>query len=508
MQAKKGMYYDTLLIYSNDARNNGVRKVILKANVQDMPYLQCSDEIDFGNLSRNGIKIIKFGLKNIGNELLEFTNFDLSDTDPQDDKLFDIVSYPEKDSLSTNESTSLEVIFYPPELGTYYDTLLISSNDLKSNGLYKVVLKANVILAPALRANLCDFGEKRVHLKIYDNPLNPHGNDMFPYKLEGNNDENGIIISNIGEIDLEINSAEAIVQNFKGSCPFLIDINSDGKEDGTIIEHLDFFKNNLLKANQENTLLAQVFYHPKEINKDTLIIRILGPVNGDEYYADLHFIGKGVMPHPYFDSHDFENEDNNIILDNKIPITNEIYLVNGTFGDEFVDDLTIYDIFTNDNSMISMSNHVIDNQVFSVDKEQFDFPITVKAKETFKFEAKIHPKKAGNFTADLGFKTDAENLTYYIIFNAEVQNESTVRYNDFNEDFKLSPNPVSNTINLRMPKGNKIIEIIDLQGNKMISLESKADTEVIDILGYENGIYFITIEIDNNIYQEKFVKIN
>jgi hypothetical protein len=85
--------------------------------------------------------------------------------------------------------------------------------------------------------------------------------------------------------------------------------------------------------------------------------------------------------------------------------------------------------------------------------------------------------------------------------------ESTGTYQVGNEGFKIYPNPTQGNINLNL--GDKIpddIRITDIEGKNVMILNNATDMQEIDISHLNNGIYWISIIAEGEVYTEKIVK--
>ena len=83
----------------------------------------------------------------------------------------------------------------------------------------------------------------------------------------------------------------------------------------------------------------------------------------------------------------------------------------------------------------------------------------------------------------------------------------------FSDNFSLNvyPNPTIGKFNINLPFKNSIksfISITDLLGRKIKRIESISNvrTYVIDLNGFENGIYIVSIENDGVLYTSKIIK--
>ncbi|MFC2113609.1 T9SS type A sorting domain-containing protein [Bacteroidota bacterium] len=84
-------------------------------------------------------------------------------------------------------------------------------------------------------------------------------------------------------------------------------------------------------------------------------------------------------------------------------------------------------------------------------------------------------------------------------------------FNRMNKVILVYPNPSSHEITIDV-SGNvsiKSIDVIDMQGRKVLNITSKMNsTNKIDVRGLQNGIYFLQIYTDSKTYNSKFIKVN
>ena len=74
-------------------------------------------------------------------------------------------------------------------------------------------------------------------------------------------------------------------------------------------------------------------------------------------------------------------------------------------------------------------------------------------------------------------------------------------------DFKISPNPTTGKINLEFAEDNiQQIRISDLTGKTIIEKSEIQQNQTIDLSGFESGVYFFYIKMDNEIFISKIVK--
>jgi beta-glucanase (GH16 family) len=69
----------------------------------------------------------------------------------------------------------------------------------------------------------------------------------------------------------------------------------------------------------------------------------------------------------------------------------------------------------------------------------------------------------------------------------------------------LFPNPVNSTITIRKIK-MKFISVKNILGQEIYSLNVNADDAVIDVSGFQRGIYFVEVYSDDGVMAGKFIK--
>jgi len=75
--------------------------------------------------------------------------------------------------------------------------------------------------------------------------------------------------------------------------------------------------------------------------------------------------------------------------------------------------------------------------------------------------------------------------------------------------FELFPNPVKNILNIKLQDSNKIgsIQIHNAYGQLVASLTLQLEiSNTLDVSGYSNGVYFVTIISGDNTETKSFVK--
>lgn len=95
----------------------------------------------------------------------------------------------------------------------------------------------------------------------------------------------------------------------------------------------------------------------------------------------------------------------------------------------------------------------------------------------------------------------------YILDNVEIFPTPQANVNKFkNAMFSLSPNPASNTLNLKASKTITKIDIFNVMGQKVSSKSINALNSIINISALNKGIYVMNVTIDDNIGTYRFIK--
>ncbi|MBT8395196.1 MAG: T9SS type A sorting domain-containing protein, partial [Flavobacteriaceae bacterium] len=77
-----------------------------------------------------------------------------------------------------------------------------------------------------------------------------------------------------------------------------------------------------------------------------------------------------------------------------------------------------------------------------------------------------------------------------------------------NNDIKIFPNPVSDTLNIDLPnnlRGSRAT-IYSISGQEMASFKQKETNLILDMSGYKSGIYFIRFQKDGEASTFKILK--
>ena len=71
---------------------------------------------------------------------------------------------------------------------------------------------------------------------------------------------------------------------------------------------------------------------------------------------------------------------------------------------------------------------------------------------------------------------------------------------------QVYPNPVSDVLYVKAKNTLSIIEVYNLLGQKLLSVEPNALTENIDMSGFDSGLYLVRVAIGNQIQTYKVLK--
>jgi len=103
-----------------------------------------------------------------------------------------------------------------------------------------------------------------------------------------------------------------------------------------------------------------------------------------------------------------------------------------------------------------------------------------------------------------------DNLTFSTLCNNDsllIGILTPVKSNNLNEKLVLFPNPAQNKISVETSQLNQTIEIFDSSGSLKYRTKSALLKTEIDLVGYNNGIYFIKISDGINIKSQKFIVV-
>ena len=74
------------------------------------------------------------------------------------------------------------------------------------------------------------------------------------------------------------------------------------------------------------------------------------------------------------------------------------------------------------------------------------------------------------------------------------------------ETVQVYPNPVTNALHVKAKNTLSTIEVYNLLGQKLLSVEPNALTEKIDMSGFDSGLYLVRVAIGNQIQTYKVLK--
>jgi len=134
---------------------------------------------------------------------------------------------------------------------------------------------------------------------------------------------------------------------------------------------------------------------------------------------------------------------------------------------------------------------------------------TITSREVFTDDTK------STSTSRIAYKWDSQNLMWIFSWkNVYYWNNTTNSISDINTDNNVSvyPNPCTEFVNIKINSSNsefKDVELFNAIGQK-ISIDNliefnSENTFKIDLTGIIAGVYFLRINIDNNIYSEIFI---
>ena len=175
-------------------------------------------------------------------------------------------------------------------------------------------------------------------------------------------------------------------------------------------------------------------------------------------------------------------------------LANEIYLYN---SDTKTFTKTDWDIIMKNSTGYRASNQIIT-----------EFKLAHILEELSKNQRSMYFQNGDNF---LKIKVDANGNRWFmsksfILKTPPIEHPTTVAELDLNQQFRIVPNPASQTISL---KGKtellKHIEILNLQGETLIKVEGEFNN--ISIRPFANGVYFVRKTLKNGSEEfSKFIK--
>jgi len=96
-----------------------------------------------------------------------------------------------------------------------------------------------------------------------------------------------------------------------------------------------------------------------------------------------------------------------------------------------------------------------------------------------------------------------------VIYDLNVERTEAVGYNDINQNasINISPNPVSDYVELSGLKPGSLIRIFDSNGEVVWSEKAKKESELIITDKLRSGTYFIHISFNSDYCTKKIIKI-
>jgi len=220
------------------------------------------------------------------------------------------------------------------------------------------------------------------------------------------------------------------------------------------------------------------------------------------------------------------NYQNNPLLSHNyarnIDLKNELELASGQNLDEFFNDwywgegYPSYQLSYDQNSTNLISFTLSQSQSHN-SVSFFEMPVPIQFKNSIHDTIIVfnHTFSGQNFTAQLGFKVDSVIIdpAHWIVCNQNAVT-NTFGLNLLTTQIQVFPNPATENLMLKiLGEGNfkvKSISVYSIDGKKIntkdFSIDAGNNVLIIDISKLDSGIYSVSINTNQNIYNTKFVK--
>ncbi|MEI6091964.1 MAG: choice-of-anchor D domain-containing protein [bacterium] len=375
------------------------------------------DRLDFGKVTVNNSLTKTTAIFNKGTTDLTITGYTL----PAGVYTSDLINISAGNPLiiEPNGSYQFKVTFTPTDVIQFPSQIVFESDaNLTCSSNDPILELTGEGIQPGLELIGFDWPRLRVHLSVYDQANNPHGNSMFPYTSKVGTEFTSMRLSNTGNQDFTI--TEAFIKDTVNPEYFLIDVNNDGKPDGPISDNLNIFKNKIVLPN--DITIYPVFYDPKDVGNHSVTIVIKGEKDGFQIEGECTFRGTGVYPRGISANYMFTKDEPNqtAIADSNHPGYDvNVKFTSDNWG-EFADGIKIYDLklMLAEGKGISTDISIPGDRLFAFENDSLKFPITLNLGDTLSFPAKYYPVQsspffgANPFIAHVVYVTDADVSNY------------------------------------------------------------------------------------------------
>ena len=149
-------------------------------------------------------------------------------------------------------------------------------------------------------------------------------------------------------------------------------------------------------------------------------------------------------------------------------------------------------------------------EVFAFDNGRWDKEATINwdinlPDATINSENLLSFSSSGKLTLSASLEENPSITATESVFLVYQNNPSSISPNNF-EAFKLYPNPASESITIE-GANNASIEIYEITGNKVMTLERLSESQPVSIAHLTNGIYIVKISKEKNSKILRFVKV-
>ncbi len=381
------------------------------------------DRLDFGKVTVNNTKDMTFSIFNRGTSELTIIGYSLPAGAP--DNIYvssdlGIINASNPLRIPVNESKSFSVTFKPNAVQQFPDAIIFDSDADTSCSDHDPVLElTGEGIKPGIELAGFAWQPERVHLAVYDDPLNPYmvAGHKFPYStLMYGNTTTRMTIKNTGTQEFTVTNA--YLKNAVNPEYFMMDITSNGTNNVPISEQLNLLVGKKILPGDVYTY--PVYYDPKTEGDHAITVVIKGEKDGFQVEGECNFTGTGIYPQGNTFDYMFTDA-----LPNQTAIVDpantgydkSIKFAAQNWGN-YADKLTIYEVKLVDIEGNAISNNINTpgTNLFARDLSAVTFPVVLNAGDTFKFPAKYYAISSSPnsgldpYMAHVVFVTDA-NVT-------------------------------------------------------------------------------------------------
>ncbi len=158
-------------------------------------------------------------------------------------------------------------------------------------------------------------------------------------------------------------------------------------------------------------------------------------------------------------------------------------------------------VWNNSNELTSIC---LGNCIQGTNSAQFLVNSAASIGDTIRLRVRINNNSIANACSSILF---GETEDYVLIIGSNTILSLNQLYNKNETKVIIFPNPTTGILNYEIPKSTKsaIITVSDLLGRTILNTNANSANQSLNLVGFKNGTYLVTINVDGKAYQSKVV---